>query len=306
MIEVLLTSTSFQDQKGPHLTRLMSDKRFKVISKRGPLKEAELKPLVSQFDAILCGDDEYTREILSLCKGRLKVLSKYGVGLDKIDLKAAKEFGIPVRSCAGVNSKSVAEHVFALLLFGAKNMEASVASVRKYDWTRPIGFDLVEKKLLIVGYGNIGKEVAKRALGFEMKVSVLDPMAKSTDSFHRFEDLKEAFQWADVVSLHCPMTEQTKGMINLSLLQNVQNLTLINTARGGLVVEKDIIEALSKGHLRNYLADVLQTEPIEPSSPFPKDPKAVVTPHIGSRTTDNIFKQGMMALENMYEELGLE
>lgn len=306
MYSVLVTSTSFQDQPGEHLRTIKSDKRLAVEFARGPLSQKQLISFVGKFDAILCGDDEYNDEILSLNKGKLKLLSKYGVGLDKIDLESAKKNGVKVYSCAGINSKSVAEHVFALLLTSAKNIENSLRTVRNYKWDRPIGYDLKEKKLLIVGYGGIGKEVYIRAKAFEMEVAIFDPFAKNLGEIKFFTDLSEAYSWADIVTLHCPLTPATRGMINLRLLSQKNAMVLINTARGGLISEPDVVTATSKGYLKAYLADVLETEPLEAECKLPQVEQILVTPHIASRTSDNILKQASMALSNLYGGLGLE
>jgi len=306
MFSVLVTSTSFQDQPGEHLVRIKTDKRLNVEFARGPLSKTQLLPYVGRFDAILCGDDEYDSEILHLNKDRLKVLSKYGVGLDRIDVETAKNLGIQISSCAGINSKSVAEHVFALLLSSAKNLEEAIASVRLYSWDRPIGFDLKDKNLLIIGFGNIGKELYTRAKAFEMNIAIYDPLAKAASDVKVFEELNQAYKWAQIVSLHCPLIDSTRGLIRSSLLKSNHNVTLINTARGGLVVEEDIIEALKTGHLQSYLADVINEEPITKSCLLPQLENALVTPHIASRTKDNILKQAEMSLNNMYKGLNLE
>ena len=306
MFSVLVTSTSFQDQKGDHLSKIESDKRLSVKFARGPLSKEQLMPYVGKFDAIICGDDEYDDEILSLNKDKLKILSKYGVGLDRINLNSAKKYGIAVSSCAGINSKSVAEHVFALLLSSAKNMEDSIQTVRNYKWERHIGFDLKDKNILIVGYGNIGKEVLVRAKAFEMNVGVFDPFAKLETGLKVFTNLEEAYKWAQIISLHCPLLEATRGIINSHLMSKNKNVTIINTARGGLVIEKDILEAIQSGQVRSYLADVIDEEPITNYCLLPQNKNVILTPHIASRTSDNIVKQAMMALENMYKGLNLE
>jgi D-3-phosphoglycerate dehydrogenase len=273
---------------------------------RGPLSKDELKPHIHKYDAIICGDDEYDDEILQLSKGRLKVLSKYGVGLDRIDLKAAQKYNVKVASCAGINSTTVAEHVFALLLAHAKNIENSIKTVRSHKWNREIGYDLKDKKMLIVGYGNIGKEVAKRALAFSIDVAAYDPALSKTENTRLFTNLNEAYIWADIISLHCPLNQKTKGLINKSLISSKKSQVLINTARGGLVNDDDILFGILNGYISGYLADVIAEEPISPECKLPNYDKIIITPHIASRTTDNILKQASMALSNLYKELGIE
>ena len=169
-MKILLTSTSFQDTPGNHQVKL-NNQNFTVDKLRGPVKAYVLFPIIDKYDGIICGDDEITEEVIRKGKeGKLKVISKYGIGLDKIDLKAAEKFGIPVTNCVGVNHITVAEHVITLMLSFYKNIPWEFNFTKNGQWKRLIGHEIYGKTLGIIGLGQIGKEVAIRADAFGLKI----------------------------------------------------------------------------------------------------------------------------------------
>lgn len=161
-MKILVTTTSFQDTPGEH-HEFLSAQDWDIEYLRGPVNESELLPIIHKYDGVICGDDEYTREVIKTGKeGKLKVLSKYGVGLDKIDLIAAKEYGVKVTNVPGVNHVSVAEHVLALLFSFQKNIHLQYNSVQNKSWRRLIGHEIEGSTIGIIGLGAVGKEVAKK------------------------------------------------------------------------------------------------------------------------------------------------
>src|SRR3984957_20024157 len=172
-MKILLTSTSFQDTPGPH-HELLAQTGWQIINARGPLNEADTLALVGDIDGYICGDDAITRKVLEKARPKLRVLSKYGIGVDKIDVKSATEFGIPVLFTPGVNHTTVAEHTFLLLLALEKNLMFHTDSTRSGGWKRKTGHELFEKTIGIVGLGRVGKEVAIRARAFGMKIIAFD------------------------------------------------------------------------------------------------------------------------------------
>ena len=170
---ILITTTSFQDTPGRHHDLLAGD-AYDIERARGPLPESAILALVGDYDAILCGDDAFTRPVLQKCLPRLKVLSKYGIGVDKVDLQAATELRIPVTFCPGVNHVTVAEHTFGLLLALTRQIPQHDAIVKRGEWHRGVGRELAGKTLGLLGLGRIGREVAKRAVAFDMRVSAYD------------------------------------------------------------------------------------------------------------------------------------
>ena len=167
---ILITTTSFQDTPGRHHDLLAGD-AYDIERARGPLPESAILALVGDYDAILCGDDAFTRPVLQKCLPRLKVLSKYGIGVDKVDLQAATELRIPVTFCPGVNHVTVAEHTFGLLLALTRQIPQHDAIVKRGEWHRGVGRELAGKTLGLLGLGRIGREVAQRAVAFDMRVS---------------------------------------------------------------------------------------------------------------------------------------
>lgn len=307
-MRILLTSTSFQDTPGNHHD-LLNSYNFEVDKLRGPLKEAVLLDVINQYDGLICGDDEITRAVIELGnKHKLKIISKYGIGLDKLDTIAAKEFGIPYENCPGVNKETVAEHVFALLLSFVKNIIPENAYVQNQKWVRMIGTDLFGKTIGIVGMGNVGKQVAIRAKAFGMTIIAYDKYVDSdfskANNINYANNVTEVLQKSDIISLNASLESGTKYMINTEQLDNLKSgVIIINTARAGLVEEKAILLGIEKNIIRGYLTDVLEEEPMIPNHPFLNNPNIVITPHIGSRTYDNVVRQGTMAVENLVKHI---
>lgn len=307
-LKILLTSTSFQDTPGPH-QQLLNEQGFELVKMRGPLKECVMLDLIKEFDGIICGDDEITRNVIeSGVKSKLRIISKYGIGLDKIDLDAAKEFNIPVTNCPGVNQVTVAEHVFALLLSFAKNIVPESNFIKNQKWVRLIGSELFRKTIGVLGTGNVGKEVIKRAIAFGMKVVAFDKF-KSEDfvkqyRFNYCDTLDVFFSQCDIISLNLSLSPGTGYIIDSEALSTMKNgVIIVNTARAGLVDQNIILEGVKSGKIKGYLTDVLEEEPMVKDHPFLNHENILITPHIGSRTYENVVNQGTMAVENLLKYL---
>jgi len=308
-LKILLTSTSFQDTLGKHHDALKSTS-FDVDTLRGPVKEDVLLPIIAEYDGVICGDDYYTRDVIKTGKlGKLKVISKYGIGLDKIDLMAAKEFDIKVTNCPGVNHVTVAEHIFTLILAFFKNIPDEINYTRKGDWHRLIGHEIYGKKIGVAGLGRIGKEVLLRANAFGLKLYAFDKLI-DTDfvNNHNVEvcnTLENLFSKTDIVSLNMNLNEENNQCINENILKNhtKKGLLLVNSARGELVDENAIVFGIENEILCGYLTDVLENEPMEPGHKFLKYSNIFITPHIGSRTFQSVERQGIMAVENLIKFL---
>lgn len=305
---VLLTSTSFQDTPGAH-QELLAKQGYNVQILRGPLKENVLLDIIGQYDGIICGDDEITRAVIAKgVSGRLRIISKYGIGLDKIDLTAAQEFDVPVTNCPGVNQVTVAEHVFALLLTYIKNIIPEHETVQKQQWIRFIGNELSGKTLGVLGTGNVGKEVIKRALAFGMKVRAFDQFRDevfaSKYEITYFENVNDVIKYSDIISLNLSLNAASSNVIGKQVLGILKKgVIIVNTARAGLVDSRVILDGIDKGIIGGYLTDVLDEEPIVPNHPFLGNNKIIITPHIGSRTYENVVNQGTMAVENLIKHI---
>jgi D-3-phosphoglycerate dehydrogenase / 2-oxoglutarate reductase len=309
-MKILLTSTSFQDTPGVHQEKLASA-NFEIDTLRGPVSEDVLLPIIANYDAVVCGDDDYTRNVIKLgSEGNLKVISKYGVGLDKIDLAAAKEFNIPVTNCPGVNHVTVAEHVLALILTYYKNIHLEYNVTKSGGWFRHIGRELNGKKLGILGLGKIGKQLALIAAGIGMRVSAydiyLDQSYCKANGIEIAENLEELVSDINILSLHLPLTEESEGIINTELLKHSRNkITIVNTSRALIVDQPSLHQALEEEAIEAYLVDVLEEEPMIVDHPLLKYPNVLITPHIGSRTHESVQRQGMMAVDNLFKALNM-
>ncbi|HBE23102.1 MAG TPA: 3-phosphoglycerate dehydrogenase [Verrucomicrobiales bacterium] len=300
---VLVTTCSFQDTPGPH-HQLLESQGFEIVRERGPLSETKMLELAGEFDAFLCGDDAITRAVLEKSGPRLKVISKYGIGLDKIDLGTTKEMKIPVMFTPGVNHTTVAEHTFCLLLALVKNLIPSVDATRKGEWLRLTGHELWSKKIGVIGLGRIGQEVIIRAKAFGMEVHGYGNFwpTEFCEQYGviRHESIDSIFSTCDIISPHTKLAADTKHLINrerLALLP--QGAVIVNTGRGELADAAAIMEALDSGHLAGYATDVMEQEPPATDDPLLRHPKAIVTAHVGSRTYESVPRQALMSLNNL-------
>lgn len=306
--KILITSSSFLGSEGKH-TKLLHNNFHKLTFKEGPLNEEDLLEVFDEaFDGIICGDDQFSSKVLEKAKGGgLKVLSKYGTGLDKINLNYCRENNIIVKNCVGVNKTTVAEHVFALLLSTYKNIIDSINDSRKGIWKRRIGRDLSDKTIGIIGAGNIGKEVFQRSLAFNMNPiyfdSFLSEIKVGDKQYSSEKKLEDLLKKSDIISLHLPLLSDTQNLIGTHNSEFLKpGVTIVNTSRGGIVNEEFLLNALDDGTVANYLTDVLANEP-EINPEFLKRNNFIITQHLGSRTIENIEKQGLCAVKNLIDNL---
>ena len=303
-MRILLTTTSFQDTPGLHHNKL-DEQGFSVDYLRGPLKEESLISVIENYDGIICGDDEITRKvIINAAKGKLKVISKYGIGLDKIDLKSANEFNIKVCNTPGVNHIAVAEHILALLFTFYKNIHLENEITRKGKWKRLIGNEIFKKKIGILGFGRIGKELAIRCKAFGLDVSVYDVILDqdflNQNNLKHTNNLEDLITDIDILALTLPLNKSTLGIINEKLISKANNkLVIVNTSRALIVDQEFLIKNLKNNKIKAYLTDVLETEPMIANHPLLDFKNVIITPHIGSRTYETVQRQGLMAVDNL-------
>jgi D-3-phosphoglycerate dehydrogenase len=313
-MRILLTTTSFQDTPGRHHDVLAAS-GFEVARARGPLTEAQMLDLVTSgggFDGLLNGDDAITARVIEAALPRLKVIAKYGIGLDSIDVKHATAKRIPVLFTPGVNHTTVAEHAFGLMIAIAKHfwphLKSTKSAVEGKNWKRITGSELAGKTIAVLGVGRIGKEVIKRAAAFDMKSVGFD--LYWDDAFaaqygvKRTMTLDEAVTQADIVSLHMNLDDANRGIFNRELIGRMKKgAVIINTARGGLVNEQDIADACKSGQLGGYGTDVVGHEPMTVPHPYDGIDNIIVTPHVGSRTFESVERQALRAVQNIVEFL---
>jgi D-3-phosphoglycerate dehydrogenase len=313
MPRILLTTTSYQDTPGPHHD-LLASSGLEVVCARGPLKEEEMLKLIADhqgFDGLLNGDDHITAKVIDAAlnaPAKLRVIAKYGIGLDSIDVKHATAKKIPVLFTPGVNHTTVAEHAFGLMIALNKLFWPHLKSTKEGGWKRITGHELFGKTIAVLGVGRIGKEVIKRAAAFEMKSVGFDlywdEAFASQYHVQRAATADQAIRDADVVSLHMNLDDSNRGFINAARIATMKKgAIIINTARGGLVVEKDVAAACKSGHLGGYGTDVIDVEPQAKDHVYLGIDNILVTPHVGSRTFESVERQAMRATLNLVNYL---
>ncbi len=313
-MRILLTTSSYQDTPGKH-HQLLEESGHEIIRARGPLNEEQMLQLVTcnlkgegGVDGILHGNDQITRQVIESGLPQLKCLSKYGVGLDTVDLEAADEHHIPVLYTPGVNHTSMAEHAIGLMVAMAKDLYTHIKMMKAGNWHRLTGVELAGKTLGVLGLGRTGKAVVQRAAAFEMNILAYDmfwdePFVEQY-SITKAKSVEDVFKRSDVLSVHVHLNDKNRHFINKQYLDLMKNgAMIINCARGGLVNEDDIVDACITGKLGGYAADVLEHEPIKTPHPFQDVDKILLTPHIAARTYESVERQAVMATENLLRVL---
>jgi len=255
------------------------------------LKPDELKAIINDYSALIVrSETKVSTQIIESGKN-LRVIGRAGIGVDNIDVAAATRKGIVVVNAPTGNTVSAAEHTIALILALARNIPKANAQLKSGLWQRSklMGTEIRNKTLGIIGLGNVGSEVAKRAQGFEMRVIAYDPFISAHYAKTRKIDLvslEELFQQADFVTLHTPLTQATKNLIGAEEIEKMKPTTyVINCARGGLIDEEALFKAIEEGKLAGAAFDVFSAEPATDSILFGSD-KIIVTPHLGASTVE--------------------
>ena len=272
------------------------------------LSSNELRENLREVDAALLGNDVCDANVLNAAS-RLKVVSRHGIGIDSIDLKAATENGIVVANTPRVNTTAVAEHAIALMLAILRKIPDADLSLKSNRWEglRFVGEELAGKKLGIIGLGAIGKEVAKRVKAFGIDIlytdNVRDTNLESALGLS-FVPLYSLLRESDVISIHVPLLPDTKGLIGRKEIALMKKGTyIVNTARGGIVDSDALAEALRSGRIAGAALDVFDTEPPDFSSPLFSVERIIMTPHIGAYTVEAIRRMDCIAAENIAKVL---
>ncbi|MEW5958688.1 MAG: phosphoglycerate dehydrogenase [Chloroflexota bacterium] len=303
---VLIGSRSFGQAFPEHLAQLAALGCEVMPNGVGrAYRAAELMEVLPAMDAIITGTDELTAEVIHAAT-RLKTIAKHGVGLETIDLAAARARHIVVTATPGTNHDSVADLALALILALARKIVSAHLSTQAGSWKPFFGLELRAKTLGIVGLGRIGKAVCRRAQAFGMGVAAYDPypdQAFATAHQVAFVPLPELLATADVISLHAPAEETDGPLIGATELKLMKSTAfLINTARGRLVDEAALAAALRAGQLAGAGIDAFVAEP-PLGSPLLELDNVVLTPHLGGRTLDCQRRMGEMAIENVARAL---
>lgn len=296
---VLATARSFCNTAGEHHVYLKTQGcDLDLRPPANPISAAELGALLPGYDGVILGLDSCDASAL-VGADRLKVISRYGVGYDEVDLDAAARKGIAVTNTPGANQIAVAELAIGLMFALARQIPLIASAARQNSWKRPTGIELTGKTLGLIGFGAIGREVARRALGIGMQVVAYDPYYQGTFPGVALVTLDEVISRGQIISLHAALTPENHHLINAERLAQMQpGALLLNTARGGLVDEQALYDALSAGKLRGAAMDAFENEPPE-GSPLLTLDNFIATPHIGATTHESVERMAMMAARNL-------
>jgi glyoxylate reductase len=285
--------------------KLLGD-RFRTVS--GPLDATHLTPeleaLLPQADGLFTLLTIPVTEAILTQALRLRVVGNMAAGVDNIDIAACTRRGIPVGNTPGVLTEGTADLTMAILLAAARGLPSAWADARQGLWKTwsPAGWlgaDLFGSTLGIVGMGKIGRAVAKRAKGFNMRVLYYD-VRHNPDQKTNYLSLDELFKHSDFISLHVPLTPQTRGLIDANALRQMKSTAiLVNTSRGAVIKTKDLLLALQEGWIAGAALDVTDPEPLPPDHPLFQLPNCLITPHIGSATRSTRRKMAELTCENI-------
>jgi D-3-phosphoglycerate dehydrogenase len=273
------------------------------------LSEAELLPLVPGISGIIAGDDVISRQVIERADA-LRIVSKWGVGTDNIDLVAAAEHGVKVSNTPGVFGDEVADVVIGYLILLARGLQTIDTEVRTGGWPKLVGFSLAGRTIGVIGLGDIGREVARRCVAMRMRVVGAEPDSTAAASAGTLGvellPIDELLQRADIVSLNCPLTPKTHHLVDSSAFASMKRgVWLINTARGAIVNEPDLIAALRTGRVARAALDVFEEEPLPPDSPLRTLPNVILGSHNSSNTEEAVHRTSGRAIENLLEGLAV-
>ncbi|MBD5626192.1 MAG: phosphoglycerate dehydrogenase [Desulfovibrio sp.] len=307
-MKVLVTPRSF-GKTDPGLFDRLKDAGLEVIRNEtgGILDEGAMKELIAPCEGVILGVDPMNAAVLDAAP-RLRAIAKYGVGLDNIDLAACEARGIKVSRTVGANSDAVADYAFALMLGVARRVAFIDRRCRERDWSKITSIDVYSKTLGIIGLGAIGRRVARRAKGFDMRVLASDSVWDESFAVeHGIEraDADRICRECDFITLHCLLNDETRNIINERRIASMKpTAVLVNTARGGLIDEAALLAALKAGSIWGAGLDVFAHEPPEEPDWYILN-NVIMGSHCSSSTAGAVNLMGTMAVDNLLRDLGL-
>ena len=271
---------------------LSRDRALEVTVKTG-LSERELVALIPSFSALVVRSQTKVTAAILNAGAKLRVVGRAGVGVDNVDVETATRRGIVVLNAPGGNTLSTAEHAFSLLLCLARKISQADANVRTKSWDKKNfeGVEVYNKTLGVIGMGRIGSELSRRAIAFGMRVVAYDPYLSATRArslqVELVDELDDLLTHADFISLHTPLTAATRHILDAARLSKTKHgVRIINCARGGLIDEAALAQALRDGQVAGAALDVFEVEPLPADSPLRDAPNVVLTPHLGASTAE--------------------
>jgi len=305
-MKILITPRSFASFSDKPL-KMLTERDFKIKRNNTgrPYKKEEMLKLIKDVDGIIIGIDELSAEIIEEAN-ELKVISKYGIGLDNIDINMATNKKIVVTNTPTANVDAVADLTFGLILSLARRVPEADRKTKGAKWGKIIGKSVWEKTIGIIGLGKIGRQVVKRAKGFEMNILVFDIVKdkKFAQKYGiKYVDLEKLLRQSDYITIHIPLNDATRNMISYEELEKMKkDAFLINTSRGGIVDEEALYDALRNNKLRGAALDVYNNEPLR-ESPLKELDNVIMTPHIGAYTEEAIENMSIQAAQNLIDVL---
>ena len=293
-------------KSGIELLKKRDDFSFELVEN---IEKKFLKNKLKEFDAITLKVFKFDSELIESANN-LKIISRHGVGYDNVDLETIKKKNITLAITAKANAASVAEHVFFMMLNLSKGSNMYDKLVKQGNFTKKHSLNLTkelwQKKILIVGFGRIGTNLIKKCKGFEMNVYVYDPYVDKKIIEHsgakKIENLKDTIKEMDYVSIHSPLTKETKNMFNLEMFKKMKRSSIIiNTSRGGVINEADLNEALNKNLIFGAGLDVFEKEPPDTNNLLLKNEKVFLSPHVSTFTEECIERMGMEVVQNIID-----
>lgn len=268
---------------------------------QSPFSEEEVIKELQNADAGIIDIEPYGESIFSQVKDSTKLLVRFGVGYDKVDLKAASANGMAVARTTGANTTAVAEMALTMLLSARRKINTYQARAKAGEWVKDIGNELIGSTVGIIGYGNIGQRLAKLLGGFDCRILAYDPFPKKEameEDGVELVTLEELFRQSDAISIHVPYTEQTHHMVNKETLALMKpTAVIVNTARGNIIDEDALYEALKAGRIGGAGLDVFAKEPLPVDCPLLTLENTIITPHVSSQTVESLWNIYKMAIE---------
>lgn len=307
MAKILVTPRSFAKFNREEVETLLGSHNIEIINNPHGriLSEDEMIEAVRDIDGLIVGVDPVTKAVIDAAP-HLKTIAKYGVGTDNIDVDYATSRGINVSITANANSNAVADYTFALLLDVARNVTTINNRAKSGDWNKITSLDVFGKKIGVIGLGAIGKGVVSRSKGFNMEIYGYDLYEdKEYNELNgvKFTDIDTIVKECDFITLHLPLTESTKNLLNAENLKNAkENLIIVNTARGGLIDEEVLYDLLSSGKIYGLGIDAFEIEPPE-SSPLLTLENVVVGSHTAAGSEDATNTMTLMAVQNIIRDM---
>lgn len=302
-MKILVTPTSFLKPQNIQAQKMIEEFADEVVyNDLGvPLAGDQILERLDGVDGYIAGVDYITADVVERMPDSVKVISRYGAGVDRVDIPACTKKGIKVTNTPGANSVAVCELAFALMLAVSRNIPKLHKAVENGEWPRNEGMELCGKTMGIVGMGAIGKNLAVRAAAFGMTVCAYDPFFDrefAEKNGVREMTLDEVLSTSDYVSLHVPLNDSTRHLIDAGRIASMKDrAVIINTARGGIIDEEAAAEALKSGKLGGLGIDAFENEPPTDSPLFGLD-NVVFTPHTGAHTAEAVANMGRMSVEN--------